>query len=79
MPKAKGTTGSTTTKVANSTGDAKHVLGIIVVSQIPLPLDLFKKLFPDIDWKTQCRILRKYCLLAGSDSQLTPSKSAMWK
>ena len=62
--------------VAILSGDAKHVLGIIVVSQLPLPLGLYKSLFPDIDWSTHSRALVKYGLLRLSNGQIRPSSEA---
>jgi tetratricopeptide (TPR) repeat protein len=62
--------------VAILSSDAKHVLGIIVVSQLPLPLGLYKNLFPEIDWSAHSRALAKYGLLRLSEGQIRPSSEA---
>jgi tetratricopeptide (TPR) repeat protein len=72
-----GTARRMTRTVAILSSDAKRALGVIVVSKLPLPLGFYASLFPDIDWKTHCRILKKYKLIGATTSQLTPSRNAV--
>ena len=63
--------------VAILSDEAKGVLGILVVSQVPLPLDFFAKLFPDVDWRSHIRALKKLGLLKGSNDNPKPSANAV--
>jgi len=76
QPRAKPTS-KTTQRVAILSGAAKHALGILVVSHLPLPQGLYESLFPDIDWSTHCRTLKKYGLIRTSAAHLTPSADAV--
>ncbi len=63
-------------KAALLNGEARLALGMIVASPIPLPLDLYKQLFPDTNWAGQARLLAGYGLVDNDDGALRPSRHA---
>lgn len=64
-------------KVAVLSSDAKHALGIIVISPIPLVLGFHKALFPDIDWSKHSRPLLRFGLVHDKKGRITPSTNAV--
>ena len=63
-------------KVTILTDEGKAALGMIVASRIPLPLELFQGLFPEINWSAHCRILAKCGLVLKTGSIVKPSAQA---
>ena len=67
---------STKQKAALLNGEARLALGMIVASPILLPLNLYKRLFPETNWSRQARLLARYGLVDKDDGALRPSRHA---
>ena len=63
-------------KVALLNSEARLVLGMMVASPIPLPMALYKKLFPETNWSGQCRLLARYGLVDIIDEAPRPTRGA---
>jgi hypothetical protein len=66
-----------TRTVAILSDDEKHILGIIVVSRLPLPLELYKRLFTQFDWTRHLRTLIRYALVRKEQGALRPTSEAV--
>jgi len=56
--------------------DSRQALGMMVTSPIPLPMGLFKKLFPETNWAQHYRLLTKHGLVKNNAGRLYPSREA---
>jgi hypothetical protein len=63
--------------VAILSNGAKRVLGIFVVSGLPLPRGLFETLFPELEWSRHCRDLKKHRLLREVEGLVKASPEAV--